>query len=103
MEHNVLKNSSHYGPKNMKKYSLPDKENVKEDIDHLINATSQITDDVVAVARKRLKSVIAQSGSVYDQALEQATSVVKKHTGSTLIVAILMGLAVGCFLGRKSD
>jgi len=80
-----------------------DAEDLKEDIQRLLRATSDIADEAVIDARRRLKTSYGKAGEAWEHGARCAMKFVKGHVGETAAVSVLAGIAVGLLLSRRSE
>lgn len=80
-----------------------DPDDLKEDIHRLLKATSEIADEAVVEARKRLRATCGKAGEAYEQGAKHARAFVKGHACETATLALLAGVALGYLLTRRHD
>jgi ElaB/YqjD/DUF883 family membrane-anchored ribosome-binding protein len=85
-------------------------ETLAQDARSLIAATSDIAEDNVRVARKRLTSALNSGGEVYDRVREEAREkakfareTVQENPFASLAIVLVIGGLIALLLSRRSE
>lgn len=80
-----------------------DLDTAKDDIHHLLKATSQVADEAVVAARGRLASALGKAGNACGNSAESAGKFVRSHACETAVIALIAGIVAGYALARSND
>jgi ElaB/YqjD/DUF883 family membrane-anchored ribosome-binding protein len=74
-----------------------------DDLRALLAATSDIAEDQVVEARKRLSSALNQGKSVYSRSAKNADKFVRGHSYETAAIAFGLGALAALLLARQCE